>query len=371
MAAQSRPSANALLQPQARRRVSTLNFGVVLIIVGLVGAIVLMVIYGITRLNAPPTDTVVNGAPVTQGAASPQDLGMGGPATSSYASTPDQPIVVQTVHQPIEKPLVVSTPTPVAAQASTSSSSSASTAADEASAERREAQRRAVDAERQQLEQEHQRTDTAMRSLGGVTVAESRDANTGARSSFSDAPAQTAASEYSAPPGPILALDTAIPVALTRSIDSTFPGSVPLDVRSDVLDETGRVVLIPAGSRCFATSSAGGVEGQDRIYVSVKLCKLPDRRRLVFADFPVVDSDGATGVKARVDDHGVGRRNRGSILTSLPALAGTVIPGGGVGESVAIGATETAQQSQVGRAIPGPRSTSTRVRKNRESYPSS
>jgi type IV secretory pathway VirB10-like protein len=356
--AQSRPSPNALIQPNVRRRVSSLNFGMILIIVGFVGAIVLVIIYGISRMNAAPTDTMVHGGPVTQGAASPQDLGMTGPSTATTSGfQPDTAVQPARQYAPVEATAAPVQPRTQPAASGGAASSSADNAAAEASSQRRETQRRAADAEREQAAQQQERMHLAMRSLGGVAIAEQPDSIKQDNSANlpSTASNTTTQRQYAAPSGTILALDTSIPVSLTRSIDSTFAGAVPLDVTGNVFDETGRVVIIPQGSRCFATSSAGGVDGQDRIYVSVKLCKLPDRSRLVLDDSPVIDSDGATGVKARVDDHGAGRRNRGSALGGLPAmLAGTVIPGGGVGTSVAMAGAAAAQQSSAGRAIPGP-----------------
>jgi type IV secretory pathway VirB10-like protein len=358
MATESRPSPNALLQPNIRRRVSTLNFGMVLIIVGFVGAIVLVIIYGISRMNAAPSDTMVNGGPVTAGPSSPQDLGMTGPSAATTSGfQPDTPIQPARQYGPVAAKPAPAQPRTQPAASGGAASSSADSAAAEASSQRREAQRRAADAARERAEQEQERMDSAMRSLGGVAIADPHDnASTQDNSAnLASAASATTQRQYAAPSGTILALDTSIPVALTRSIDSTFAGAVPLDVTANVFDETGRVVIIPQGSRCFATSSAGGVDGQDRIYVSVKLCKLPDRSRLVLDDSPVIDSDGATGVKARVDDHGAGRRNRGSAFGGLPAmLAGTVIPGGGVGTSVAMAGASAAQASSAGRAIPGP-----------------
>jgi type IV secretory pathway VirB10-like protein len=359
MATESRPSSNALLQPNIRRRVSTLNFGMVLIIVGFVGAIVLVIIYGISRMNAAPSDSMVNGGPVTAGPSSPQDLGMTGPSAATTAGfQPDTPVQPARQYESVAATPAPAQPRTQPAASGGAASSSADNAAAEASSQRREAQRRAADAARERAEQQQERMDSAMRSLGGVAIADPHDNATTQDNSANLASATSNATtqrQYAAPSGTILALDTSIPVALTRSIDSTFAGAVPLDVTANVLDETGRVVIIPQGSRCFATSSAGGVDGQDRIYVSVKLCKLPDRSRLVLDDSPVIDNDGATGVKARVDDHGAGRRNRGSAFGGLPAmLAGTVIPGSGVGMSVAMAGASAAQASSAGRAIPGP-----------------
>lgn len=121
---------------------------------------------------------------------------------------------------------------------------------------------------------------------------------------------------------------------------------------NDVRDETQRSVVIPRDTRCYAKASEGGVDGQARLYIAADLCKLPNRERLVLDNFPAIDTDGATGIKARVDDHGAGRRGRNSGLMNVPGmLVGTVIPqvGGMVGAAGSV-----AQASQVGRAVPGP-----------------
>jgi hypothetical protein len=124
-------------------------------------------------------------------------------------------------------------------------------------------------------------------------------------------------------------------------------------VTDNVRDETGAVVLIPRGSHCYGKIAQGGVDGQQRIYLASNLCKLPNRLRIALADFPAIDTDGATGLKARVDDHGAGKRNRGNAFMGVPNMVvGTVVPG--IGGSVASTAISAAQQSSAGRAIPGP-----------------
>lgn len=218
---------------------------------------------------------------------------------------------------------------------------------DDGSEAREEARRRADEARRAE-EARQQRLADAMRSMGGIALADPTE---------DDAQVQPAASasppEYGAPSGPVLPIGAQIPISVTQSLDSTFGGRFSVSVMADVKDERGDRVLIPRGSTCFGTTTQGGVDGQARIYGAVDLCKLPDLTRVSLDKFPLEDVDGATGLKARVDDHGAGRRNRGNAFSAVPSMvAGTLIPG--VGGMVASSAAVAAQSSEAGRAIPGP-----------------
>jgi type IV secretory pathway VirB10-like protein len=219
---------------------------------------------------------------------------------------------------------------------------------DDGSAAREAARQRAEEARRKE-EARQQRLADAMRSMGGVALADPTEDDAQVQPAVAASP-----QEYGAPRGPVLGIGTQIPIALTQSLDSTFGGRFSVPVTADVRDERGDRVLIPRGSTCFGTTTQGGVDGQARIYGAVDLCKLPDLTRVSLDKFPLQDTDGATGLKARVDDHGAGRRNRGNAFASIPSMvAGTVIPGVGgmVASSAAYGA---AQSSEAGRAIPGP-----------------
>ena len=363
MGASSAPSPNTLLLPKKQRRLSTFNFGMVFIIVGLVGAIIMVIAFSISQMNAKPASTLLNGAPVTEGS-SPQDLGMTGPTNQGMIADA-QP----TVSRAASRIVGLATPAPhmtSAPAAYQSTSGDASSGEDEAAAQAREARRRAADDARAQLERRQERIDASMHSLGALTVADDREINQGVaaegasaavpqRQADTSSAAVAQAREYPAPAGPMLALDTSIPVELTRAIDSTFGGQFEVRVTGDVLDETQRTVIVPRDTRCYAKANAGGVEGQARLYVAVDLCKLPNRERLVLDDFPAVDVDGATGIKARVDDHGAGRRGRSSSLMNVPGmLVGSVIPQAGLVTGAASSAAAVAQSSQVGQAMPGP-----------------
>jgi type IV secretory pathway VirB10-like protein len=243
----------------------------------------------------------------------------------------------------------VTQPAPAAAATVAPQRAYSGSGGDQGDSAAREAQRRRIEREEQEQEARQQRIADSAKSMGAIAIADpSQDA--APQSDATGAPQEYAA----APSGPVLARDTKIPVVLSdRSIDSTFGSQYAVPVTADVLDERGQRVLIPRGSTCFITTTQGGVDGQARIYVEADECKLPGFQRLALDKFPVVDADGATGLKARVDDHGAGRRNRGNAFMSVPSMvAGTVIPGiGGAAASTAISASQSAS---AGRAIPGP-----------------
>ena len=343
-------SGNKLTAPKGRRKLTTMNIGYLVVIAGIVGIIILLIASGISRGNAAGSE-IVNGSPKVSGGSNPDDLGNPLPSPSPAALTTTSPIAL---NRPSPEP----TRPP-----QTSSGNGGGGADDSAASEAREARRRKLEQERQQLEQLREREESSMRSLGDVPLPDVSQVavnGQGADKTTADGTMSAGEREYAPPNGPILALDTRIPVRLTSSVDSTFGGQYPVTVRATkdqpdgVRDETGRVLLIPVGSTCYVSSTAGGVDGQQRLYGAAAMCKLPNRERLTLDNFPAIDIDGATGLKARVDDHGAGRRNRSSALLGVPGMLGGFIPGAGIASSAAESAASVAQSSQVGRAYPGP-----------------
>jgi type IV secretory pathway VirB10-like protein len=342
-------SGNKLTAPKGRRKLTTMNIGYLVVIAGIVGIIILLIASGISRGNAAGNEIVNGGARIT-GGSNPDDLGNPLPSPSPAALTTAAPIALN--HHPSAEP---SRPP--------QTGSGGGGADDSAASEAREARRRKLEQERQQLEQLREREESSMRSLGDVPLPDVSQVamnGQGAEKTTADGTMSADEREYAPPSGPILALLTLIPVRLTWSVNSTFGGQYPVTVRATkdqpdgVRDETGRVLLIPVGSTCYVSSTAGGVDGQQRLYGAASMCKLPNRERLTLDNFPAIDIDGATGLKARVDDHGAGRRNRSSALLGVPGMLGGFIPGAGIASSAAESAASVAQSSQVGRAYPGP-----------------
>jgi type IV secretory pathway VirB10-like protein len=320
-----------LIIPRKPRR--SFNVVSVLVLLGVVLLIAAIAIYFLASMN-PTRAVAMSGLP-------------SGVASTMKASDVPGPDTVPVVRHdaPTSPPAV--TQSRAAPAAKTQPQRGYRGGGDQGDSAAREAQRRRIEREEQEEEARQQRITDSAKSMGGIAIADpSQDA-------APQADATSDPTEYAAPSGPVLARDTKIPVLFDQTIDSTFGSQYTVPVTADVLDERGQRVLIPRGSTCFVTTTQGGVDGQARIYAEADMCKLPGFQRLSLDKFPVVDADGATGLKARVDDHGAGRRNRGNAFMTVPSMvAGTVIPGiGGAAASTAIAASQSASS---GRAIPGP-----------------
>jgi hypothetical protein len=332
--------ANSLIIPKQQQRGAFVNgWPFIALIIALV-VLGLGIYAGISHFNQPKLGSDVTAGP-------------NGTSTASHANYDDSPRVPyvrptaaaideSTVQVVRTTPAPVMTTAPMTQQRSAGGGGSASGGDSDA----REAQRRRYQEAQRQAEERHQRLVDASMSLSGVTMPKDDP-------SAANPAGEASPMEYAAPSGPVLGIGTKIPVLLTQSLDSTFSGQVAVPVTDDVKDERGARVLIPRGSTCFAKTTQGGVDGQARIYASLTLCKLPNLERIAFDDLPAVDADGATGLKARVDDHGAGKRGRGNAWMGVPGmLAGAVVPG--IGGGIASTAISASQQASSGRAIAGP-----------------
>jgi type IV secretory pathway VirB10-like protein len=316
------------------RRKPRRSFNVVtlLILAAVLIALAGIVIVGLSRLNAPRTFTQTggpNGAPSTM-----KSTDVDGPDASVLRTPIPLPMVSQPqVIKATPVPTTATTPMQAPQRAYRGGGNDGDSAA-------RDAQRLRTLRMREEESAQRQRLADSMRSMGGIALAETSQS-------------ESKPLAYRAPHGPVLPIGTRIPIELTQTLDSTFGGQFSVPVISDVLDERRDRVLIPRGSTCYGTTTQGGVDGQARIYGEIELCKLPDLTRVSLDRFPLQDMDGATGLKARVDDHGAGRRNRGSAFSFVPSmLTSTLVPG--IGGMVASSAASVVQSSSVGRAIPGP-----------------
>ena len=102
--------------------------------------------------------------------------------------------------------------------------------------------------------------------------------------------------------------DKAIPAVLTRSLDSRFP-EVPASaiVERNIYSESGRKIIIPAGSRLIGEMSPGGGAGEDnslatKMNISWKRLIRPDGAAFFFQDEASSgDAQGRGGVSAYLD----------------------------------------------------------------------
>ena len=107
---------------------------------------------------------------------------------------------------------------------------------------------------------------------------------------------QPAISQYEVKAG------TIIPLTLETAINTGLPGDLTAVVKTDIYDsKTGRVLLIPAGSRVMGKNSSEVSFGQERVQSVFNRITLPNQKSINIGSMNMVDKLGATGVKDKVD----------------------------------------------------------------------
>lgn len=145
----------------------------------------------------------------------------------------------------------------------------------------------------------------------------------------------------------ILQAGSVIPAALITGIRSDLPGLVTAQVTQNVYDSpTGRILLIPQGSRLIGDYDADVAFGQSRILLAWNRLILPDGRSIVLERQPASDPRGFAGLQDGTNYHW------GGVLKA--ALVSTLL---GVGSELAAGgdsdltrAIRRGTQDSVGRA---------------------
>jgi type IV secretion system protein VirB10 len=145
----------------------------------------------------------------------------------------------------------------------------------------------------------------------------------------------------------ILQAGSVVPAALITGIRSDLPGLVTAQVTQNVYDSpTGRILLIPQGSRLIGDYDADVAFGQSRILLAWNRLILPDGRSIVLDRQPAADPRGFAGLQDGTNYHW------GGVLKA--ALVSTLL---GVGSELGAGsdsdltrAVRRATQDSVGRA---------------------
>lgn len=102
----------------------------------------------------------------------------------------------------------------------------------------------------------------------------------------------------------ILQAGSVIPAALITGIRSDLPGLVTAQVTQNVFDSpTGRILLIPQGSRLIGDYDADVSFGQNRILLAWNRLILPDGRSIVLERQPGADLRGFAGLQDGTDYH--------------------------------------------------------------------
>lgn len=125
----------------------------------------------------------------------------------------------------------------------------------------------------------------------------------------------------------ILQAGSIIPAALITGIRSDLPGQITAQVTQNVYDSpTGRILLIPQGSRLIGDYDADVAFGQSRVLLAWNRLILPDGRSITLERQPGADPRGFAGLQDRTDYHW------GSVIKA--ALISTVL---GVGAELGTG----------------------------------
>ena len=102
----------------------------------------------------------------------------------------------------------------------------------------------------------------------------------------------------------ILQAGSVIPAALITGIRSDLPGLVTAQVTQNVYDSpTGRILLIPQGSRLIGDYDADVAFGQSRILLAWNRLILPDGRSIVLERQPASDPRGFAGLQDWTNYH--------------------------------------------------------------------
>ncbi len=117
---------------------------------------------------------------------------------------------------------------------------------------------------------------------------------------------RTASAErLTAPASPnILQAGSIIPAALITGIRSDLPGQITAQVTVNVFDSpTGRILLIPQGSRLIGEYDSEIAAGQTRVLLAWDRLILPGGRSIALDRQPSGDGAGFAGLQDRVDQH--------------------------------------------------------------------
>ncbi|WP_413208306.1 TrbI/VirB10 family protein [Rhodospirillum sp. A1_3_36] len=155
-------------------------------------------------------------------------------------------------------------------------------------------------------------------------------------------PLQTPASPYQVMAGSVIA------ASLITGINSDLPGLVVAQVTENVHDTvTGRILLIPQGSRLIGTYDSVVAFGQSRALLVWRRIVMPDGSSIEIDNLPATDTAGYAGLEDGVDYH-TWRLVKGIALATLLGVGSELTFG--EGESDLLRAIRESTQSNVNRA---------------------
>jgi type IV secretion system protein VirB10 len=97
---------------------------------------------------------------------------------------------------------------------------------------------------------------------------------------------------------------TLIPAELITAINTTLPGSVVAQVRTNVFDTvSGKYLLIPQGSKLIGAYQSMVSYGQERVLIAFTRIIRPDGSSMQLDKYSGADIYGQSGMKGHVDNH--------------------------------------------------------------------
>lgn len=150
---------------------------------------------------------------------------------------------------------------------------------------------------------------------------------------FFEVPADrsTASPEHlMAPTSPyVLQAGSIIPAALITGIHSDLPGQITAQVTENVYDSpTGRILLIPQGSRLIGDYDSDISAGQNRVLLAWNRLILPGGRSILLDRQPGADAAGMAGLQDRTDYHW-GNLLKASAVSTLLGIGTELATDGG------------------------------------------
>ena len=135
-----------------------------------------------------------------------------------------------------------------------------------------------------------------------------------------------------------------ISASLITGLNSDLPGLVTAQVTENVQDSvTGRIVIIPQGSRLIGSYDSVVAFGQKRALVVWQRIILPDGSSIRIDNVPATDTGGYAGLSDKVDVH-TWQLLKGVALSTLLGV-GTELSFGSSESDLVRAISESAQQS--------------------------
>lgn len=151
-----------------------------------------------------------------------------------------------------------------------------------------------------------------------------------------------------AAPSPyLLSAGSVISASLITGLRSDLPGLVTAQVTSQVFDSpTGRILLIPQGSRLIGSYDSVVAFGQKRALIVWQRIMLPDGSSMKIDNVPATDASGYAGLQDKVDFH-TWALLKGVALSTLLGVGSQLTV---TGESDLVQAIRESTQQNVSRA---------------------